>query len=158
MIGRCVTLVEPAGRADDADATKSEKRWKRTPDRVERRFDPAPTVAKAPRLVSLCELPGRASQAGQTAAPARGALGSRGPAASARFDAAGRKLRLHHRFQRRAQLGDLFARAIAATGRIDFAVRSALLASCPQRLPEPGAPTVFSLLFLREFHGAGFST
>jgi hypothetical protein len=34
---------------------------------------------------------------------------------------------------------------------------SVLLASRTQRLPESGAPTKFSLLFLREFHGADFS-
>jgi hypothetical protein len=35
-------------------------------------------------------------------------------------------------------------------------VVSALLAECPQGLTELGAPTEFSLLLLREFHGASF--
>jgi hypothetical protein len=47
-------------------------------------------------------------------------------------------------------------RADLEKARAYFALNSRLLASCPQGLPEPGAPTVFSLLFLGEFHGAGF--
>src|SRR5580692_2177496 len=106
----------PQRTRDDPGTAELKERRRRTGNHLERWADAANFLAKTARCLPLRDLPDGALQAGKAATPAGRALAGRSATPGTRLDAAGGELRLRHFLQRRPQLRNLFARAVAATG------------------------------------------